>query len=152
MPVCNTCGVDKLDAAFPKNGKDKDGKTRRRPDCNVCYNIKRKLDKGKHTKFMNNTKHRTGEEDTYILQDWKDALIHFGGCCAYCGTPQSRRKKLTRDHVLPVTKDGTTVRKNIIPSCNRCNCSKSGEYLEVWYPQQRFYSKERMERINAWRT
>lgn len=152
LAVCNTCGIEKIDTEFPKNGTDYNGKVRRRPDCNVCYTIKRKLDKSKHGKFVNNTKHRTGEEDTYTLKDWKDALIFFGGRCAYCDAEQSRRKKLTRDHVLAVSKGGLTVRKNIIPGCHHCNCSKADTKMEVWYPKQKFFTSKGMERINAWQS
>ena len=151
MKQCNTCNIEKEESLFPKNGTDNDGKTRRRPDCNVCYTIKRKLDKQKHSKFVNNTKHRTGEEDTYTLKDWKDAMIFFGGRCAYCDAEQSRRKKLTRDHVLAVSKGGGTVKENIVPSCHHCNCSKGDIKMEVWFARQKFFTSERIGRINEWR-
>lgn len=151
--ICNVCGLEKPLSEFPKNGVDKDGNTRRRPDCTVCYNIKRKLDKRKHNKFVNNTKHRTGEEDTYSLSDWKDALVHFVGSCAYCGHKQSRRIKLTKDHVVPVNGPhggGKTVKNNIVPACPWCNSSKGDSKLSDWYPKQKFYSVERMVRIRQW--
>lgn len=154
MMICNTCGLDKIDTQFPKNGKDANGATRRRPDCNVCYTIKRKIKKSKHNKFVNNTKHRTGEDGTYSLQDWKEALLHFKGCCAYCGKEQSRRYKLTREHIEPVhglNVTGKTTKLNIIPACKSCNSSKANSPLEVWYPKQKFYSSLRQEIINQWR-
>lgn len=147
---CTVCGDEKPISEFPKNGKDKDGNTRYRPDCKVCYNIKRKISKKKHNKFMNNTKHRTGEEQTLTIEDWKECLIHFRGECAYCGAKQSRRVKLTKEHVIPVSKKGPTVKTNIIPGCTSCNCSKSNEDLEVWYRKQKFFNEERLQRIRRW--
>lgn len=136
---------------FPKNGKDKDGATRWRNDCKECYNITRKLTKKKAiTKFLNNTKHRTGEQNTYDLHDWKDAMLHFRGCCAYCGRKQSRRLKLTKDHVIPVSKGGLTNREGIVPACGRCNSSKSDNDWLEWFGKQAFYSAERMELIKQW--
>jgi 5-methylcytosine-specific restriction endonuclease McrA len=151
ISTCSVCGIEKEQSEFPKNGTFKDGSTRYRTDCKTCYNISRKLTKKKAvTKFLNNTKHRTGEVKTYDLHDWKDAMIHFKGCCSYCGAKQSRKLKLTRDHLVPVTKGGLTTRQNILPACARCNSSKSNHDLDVWYPKQKFYTPERMELIKRW--
>src|SRR5690606_38665285 len=102
------------------------------------------------TKFINNTKHRTGEEDTYDLDDWRAAMLHFRGRCSYCGRKQSRRLRLTKDHVIPVSKGGLTVRNNIIPSCTRCNSSKSDEDMLPWYTKQGFYDEDRLKVIEEW--
>lgn len=149
--VCTVCGEDKPITEFPKNGKDKQGKPRHRTDCKTCYAITRKLTKRKAvSKFLNNTKHRTGEEDTYTLQDWKDAMLHFRGGCSYCGRKQSRKLRLTKDHVVPVSKGGLTVRTNIAPACSRCNSSKNDSDLKIWYLKQKFYCKEREATLNEW--
>jgi 5-methylcytosine-specific restriction endonuclease McrA len=148
---CTVCHCRKAITDFPKNGRDKEGIVRYRTDCKDCYNITRKLTKQKAvTKFLNNTKHRTGEEKTYDLHDWKDAMIHFKGCCAYCGVKQTRKIKLTRDHVIPVTKVGPTRRNNIVPACSRCNSSKSNTELTEWYMKRKFYSPERLELVLKW--
>jgi hypothetical protein len=152
---CNTCGDVKPLDEFPRNGKDKDGNERRRPDCNVCYTIKRKAKKTTHTKFLNNTFHRTGELKTLTFDDWRECLIFFKGACCYCGRKQSRSLKLTKDHLVAVKNskvEGRTVKKNIVPACCRCNSSKSNTSVEEWYPRQRFYSAYRMERIRVWST
>lgn len=148
--VCTVCGVEKPITEFPKNGKDKHGRTRYRNDCKECYNITRKLTKRKViTKFLNNTKHRTGEESTYTLQDWRDVMLHFRGSCAYCRT---KLTKLTKDHVVPISKGGQTIRPNIVPACPRCNSSKSDEDWVEWYNKQEFYTSEQMEVIRQWVT
>ena len=150
MKVCNVCGVPKPLTEFPKNGKFKDGSTRYRADCKECYNISRKISRKRMTKFLNNTKHRTGEEDGYSFEDWKDAMLYFRGRCAFCGRKQSRSVRLTKDHVVPVNKGGKTVRENIVPSCERCNSSKSDSDMEEWYSRQSFYSTDRLTKIYNW--
>jgi 5-methylcytosine-specific restriction endonuclease McrA len=40
--------------------------------------------------------------------------------CAYCG----KKKKLTQDHVIPISKHGSHTDKNIVPACGPCNSSK----------------------------
>lgn len=148
--VCSVCGVPKPLTEFPKNGRDKEGATRYRADCKECYNISRKINKKKLSKFLNNTKHRTGEEDGYSFEDWKDTVMYFRGECAYCGRSQSRSVKLTKDHVIPVSKGGLTNRANIIPACTRCNSSKANHDLDEWYVKQEFYNDGRKERIDRW--
>ena len=148
--VCSVCGVPKPLTEFPKNGRDKEGATRYRADCKECYNISRKINKKKLSKFLNNTKHRTGEDKVYSFEDWKEAMMFFRGCCCYCGRKQSRSVKLTKDHVIPVSKGGLTNRANIIPACTRCNSSKSDSDMEEWYMKQIFYNEGRMDKIRRW--
>lgn len=150
LQVCSICGEEKEITEFPKNGKDKEGRTRYRTDCKQCYNINRKIKLNKHKKFMNNTKHRTGEDQTLSVDDWKDAMIYFRGTCAYCGKEQSRKLKLTKEHVVPVSCGGATVKSNIIPACTSCNCSKGNTPLIEWYQKQRFFDKARLEKIKRW--
>lgn len=148
---CSVCGVEKDITLFPKNGKDKLGNTRHRTDCKECYGISRKLTKRKSvTKFLNNTKYRTGEIDTYMLDDWRDAMLYFRGSCAYCGRKQSRRLKLTRDHVVPVSAGGMTTRQNIVPACNSCNSGKANKDMEEWFRTKEFFSAEKLALIVYW--
>ena len=77
-------------------------------------------------------------------------MLYFRGKCSYCGRKQSKGVKRTRDHVVPVSKGGKTVRENIVPSCERCNSSKSDSDMEEWYVKQEFYSDDRKKRIDMW--
>lgn len=148
---CTVCGESKPLTLFPRNGKDKLGKTRYRTDCKTCYNITRKLTKNKAvSKFLNNTMHRTNEVGTYNLDDWRDVMLYFRGACCYCGQTQSRGKRLTRDHGVAVSKGGPTARWNILPACGRCNRSKSNDDLEAWYKKQPFYSSNQLGAILEW--
>ncbi|MNB67626.1 HNH endonuclease [compost metagenome] len=148
--TCSVCGVEKPIVDYPRNGKDFNGATRYRTDCKECYGIARKISKKRHSKYVSNAKFRTGESELLTLKDWKDAMLFFRGGCAYCGTKRTRQVILTKEHVVPVSKGGPTTRRNIIPACTSCNCSKADTDLEVWYPKHKSFSEERYTMIKRW--
>jgi len=45
------------------------------------------------------------------------------GICHYCGC-QVGSAALTMDHVIPVSRGGTSTRGNVVPACDACNKSK----------------------------
>lgn len=49
--------------------------------------------------------------------------------CQYCNTPPARMH-LTMDHVLPISKGGTTCWENIVTACNDCN-SRKGNRTDI---------------------
>lgn len=51
--------------------------------------------------------------------------------CAFCGvlTPQ---EKLTRDHIVPVSKGGLNTWMNVVSACKSCNCAKDDKLLSEW--------------------
>ena len=62
---------------------------------------------------INGGKHTTAE--------WKLMCFYYGNRCAAC---DMRSGKLTKDHIVPVSKGGTDSIKNIQPLCDKCNKSK----------------------------
>lgn len=66
--------------------------------------------------------------------------------CAYCGS----NEKLTLDHIIPQSKGGPDVTKNIICCCHSCNQSKGHSYWEDWYEMQEFYDELRRRKIIDW--
>jgi 5-methylcytosine-specific restriction endonuclease McrA len=148
--TCSVCGVEKQLVDFPKNGKEINGDTRYRNDCKECYGISRKISKKKHSRYVSNAKFRTGELELLTLKDWKEAMLYFRGACAYCGVKKSRQTRLTKEHIVPVSKGGPTTRTNIIPACTACNCSKADHDLAEWYPKRKVFSVERFDKIKKW--
>ena len=78
----------------------------------------------------------------------------FDYSCAYCGMTLEEHKKkfkqkLHNDHV---DEDGYNDLRNDVPACKRCNCGKHESELENWYPQQKFYTEERYNKIIWWIT
>lgn len=54
-------------------------------------------------------------------------LEEFDDTCAYCDAPAT-----TWDHIVPISKGGTTAPWNIVPACQTCNSSKKDRDLEEW--------------------
>jgi hypothetical protein len=80
----------------------------------------------------------------FTLKDWENCLEYFDYSCAYCG---SKDDLITMEHFIPVFSLGETTKKNIIPSCVRCNSSKKNNIFEDWYKKQTFYSEDRKQKI-----
>ena len=122
--------------------------------CKECTNIKRSVvrHKQRHSKFVSKEKRRGMEEVAYGLDDWRDAMLHFHGECAYCGRPEGRAKadKFDREHFVPLSRGGKTVRSNIGPACRKCNRGRGNKRLFDWFRQQSFWSREREQRIVEW--
>ncbi len=57
--------------------------------------------------------------------EWREILIVFGHACAYC----LRTVKLTRDHVLPLSRGGLDEPDNVVPACQPCNSRKGAGSL-----------------------
>ena len=57
----------------------------------------------------------------HTLIEWENKLKEFHYSCAYCGKSNA---KLTKDHVIPVSKGGVNTIDNIVPACWPCNYSK----------------------------
>jgi 5-methylcytosine-specific restriction endonuclease McrA len=62
-----------------------------------------------------------GAEGSHTIQEWKDLLEVYGGRCARCG----RKEDLTKDHIIPISRGGSSNIDNIQPLCRSCNSSKS---------------------------
>lgn len=61
---------------------------------------------------------------------WEEVQAEWDHRCAYCGN----RKRLTVDHVTPISKGGQHTKSNIVPACQSCN-SKKGDRdpLPFWF-------------------
>lgn len=122
--------------------------------CKECINIKRSVQrhKDKHGKFVSKEKCRSMETVDYELKDWLDAMLHFNGRCCYCGVQEGRAKaaKFDREHFVPLSRGGKTVRTNIGPACRKCNRGRGNRKLFEWFREQPFYTTEREEKIVEW--
>lgn len=127
---------------------------RRTKQCKKCINIKRKVQRtrAKHGKFISKEKQRSAAALDYSLEDWRDAMIHFRGACAFCGKPEgrARRDKLDRDHLVALSRGGKTVRCNIVPACTRCNRGRGNRFWQEWFNEQPFYTMQREIKLVQW--
>lgn len=153
---CVFCGEwFNLAEGFAKNGVDEHGEPQRRYDCKRCYNIRRRENQNKkrHSDFIGGQKRRGSESLDFTHQERKECLIYFGGECAYCGhTPKTRHERLTMDHLVPVSRGGTTTGDNIVPACSSCNSSKNDMEFKEWFMKQSFFSQDRLNKIFKWRS
>lgn len=154
MRRCVFCGVAKPIVEFPRNGYTAAGDQEYRQDCKVCYNIRRNENKHKkvHSDFIGGQKRRGEPAPTLSHQEWKEALIYFGGACAYCGHTPRKGERLTKDHLVAISAGGATSQENIIPACSSCNSSKGAEDFKDWFMRQAFFSQDRLNTIFKWRT
>lgn len=56
----------------------------------------------------------------HTKEEWAAKLEEYGHRCVYCCSGG----RMTRDHVVPLSKGGTNDISNIAPACRRCNSSK----------------------------
>lgn len=63
----------------------------------------------------------------FTAPEWKSLVEHYGSKCLCCGRTDV---KLTADHVIPVSKGGTSNIDNIQPLCLSCNSSKGDKTID----------------------
>lgn len=59
--------------------------------------------------------------------DWKYIVWMVGGECQCCG---SREKKITKDHIIPISRGGSDAIDNIQPLCGKCNMAKNSNRVD----------------------
>ena len=67
-----------------------------------------------------------GAEGGHTLEEWEQLKKKHGFKCAVCGL----KKPLTKDHIIPLSENGTDNIENIQPLCRNCN-SKKWKKLEA---------------------
>jgi len=51
-------------------------------------------------------------------------------CCAYCHSPRYLLEAgLEKDHIIPISKGGTSIAENICWACHKCNQYKAAKFL-----------------------
>ena len=147
---CTCCHKLKPESEFYKESYT----GHRTNQCKECINIKKRVErsKAKHGKFVSKEKIRGMETPCYTFKDWKDAMLHFRGACAFCGKPEGRSKKdkLDRDHLVAISRGGKTVRNNIVPACPKCNRGRGNKLWQEWFPNQPFYTIEKEIKLVQW--
>jgi len=66
-----------------------------------------------------------GAKGSHTLAEWLSVLIGEDYKCVMCGI----RGRLTKDHIIPLNKQGTNYIWNIQPLCFSCNASKGDKIL-----------------------
>src|SRR3990167_2576329 len=58
-------------------------------------------------------------------EDWLEIIQQHNHRCYYC----RKRRILTIDHVIPLSKGGLHVKENIVPACKSCNSKKKDKII-----------------------
>lgn len=83
-------------------------------------------------------------------------VLKFGKVCWYCGLPLVRRRMMTIDHIIPVSKGGDLFDlNNLAITCSQCNKAKSNKSLEQftqWLEHVRSskFKNRMLERESLW--
>lgn len=64
---------------------------------------------------------RQAPVNDFTAQQWKDMKMAYRFRCVYCGR---KMRRLTQDHITPLSKGGSHTRSNIVPACVSCNSKK----------------------------
>ncbi|TET88539.1 MAG: HNH endonuclease [Sulfurovum sp.] len=70
-----------------------------------------------------------GAEGNHTLEEWQYLCIKHDNKCVFC----REAKKLTKDHIVPLSKGGSDYITNIQPMCRNCNSKKHIHIYE--YPE-----------------
>lgn len=74
--------------------------------------------------------HNRSLHDAYVPPLSNKTLFRRDGyLCMYCGE-QFREQDLSRDHIRPLSRDGTDTWNNVVTACKRCNNHKAGRTPE----------------------
>lgn len=65
---------------------------------------------------------------TCSVEQAAERIAFYGGLCAYC--KKAPHEQL--DHVIPLSRGGTSWPSNFRPSCKKCNLSKGTKLLSEW--------------------
>ncbi len=74
----------------------------------------------------------SGNGGNYTPEEWQGLLDKSNGSCLMCRQPVGI-KKLTVDHILPVSLGGTNFVNNLQPLCHSCNAKKHTKVLRFDY-------------------
>ena len=67
-------------------------------------------------------------EGNFTYKDWLKKKEEFNFQCAFCKESEPKIK-LTIDHIIPLSKNGTNYISNIQPLCFTCNIKKNNKIL-----------------------
>jgi 5-methylcytosine-specific restriction endonuclease McrA len=65
--------------------------------------------------------------------EWQWLVTYYGGACAYCGRPFTKKIEPVRDHLITIRDGGSHSLQNIVPSCQSCNIAKKRGNLSPFF-------------------
>ena len=108
------------------------------------YRVSEKGRKTRRPILQNYRAKKNGGGGSFTVEEFETLCNFYDNKCLCCGTP-AHIKPLTADHVVPVSKYGSSYIENIQPLCQSCNSSKGDKTID--------YRKRKMEwpvQLNLW--
>jgi len=109
-----------------------------RRTCRTCKRVGEKKLQKQHNQYLrdnpekrrayqsNRRSRQTGAGGSFTPEEWIALCDKYEHKCLRC----KRRRKLTADHVIPVSKGGTSSIENIQPLCKPCNSWKHTKSID----------------------
>ena len=86
------------------------------------------------------TRHWKGRPPRRVWQLIRQVVfVRDGWTCVYCGT---RSGRLTCDHMIPVSRGGSSTLDNLVTACLACNLAKATKTPEEWRAELRQRKQE----------
>jgi len=101
-------------------------------------------------KYMRDAYQRRNEAEGHYTDDQWQALVEYycpDNRCLCCGDEYDNTildRKLTVDHIVPLSNGGTHWPDNIQPLCYRCNCSKQDHHDTDYRPDSGEFARSLM--------
>ncbi len=99
----------------------------------------RQTERGKEVGRIHTIRRRSRKKelpDTLTVSEWKVILQSQNNYCAGCATEFTGLIPPQMDHIIPITKGGSTTKENVQALCEHCNMSK-GNRTNWTYPYVR---------------
>lgn len=118
-----------------ENAKNRQTRYRRRhPDRikNSLHKHLQKFPEKYRIKGANRRARKANNGGSFTPEQWNVICLRFGNRCPSCGS----RGQLGPDHIIPISKGGSSDASNIQPLCLRCNSRKGNRIIVCFLPWQ----------------
>lgn len=92
-------------------------------------------------KFHERRSRILGNGGTYTSEEWEALCARYGNICLMC----HQKKKLTVDHIIPVSQGGMSDIENLQPLCRSCNAKKSDKTMNLRKYHEAYLSGQPLE-------
>lgn len=116
VKVCPRCGIQRQVTEFSVERRRTDGRS---IYCKVCIYPQLRI-------LAHRRRLLTDTPDSYTEDQWQALCAFYNQTCLRCG----KQKKLTVDHIVPLSLGGTNSIDNIQPLCKSCNTSKGVKVID----------------------